>query len=95
LIFFFNIYNLLLLNKMHTFENCKKSYTCKACDKIWYGNSKKRVWELHCETNNHKNMINAIKISGKDNKYINTSICYEEFDFGLENTLRIGILDEE
>ena len=61
-----------------TFDLCEKSYVCKACNKVWYG-EKKRMWDQHCETVNHKNMINAIKNStGKDNKYINNNICYEE-----------------
>jgi len=77
------------------FDDCKKAFICKACDKSWYGESKKRTFTQHCESQTHRTMINAIKVSGKDNKYINNNICYEEYDFGFENKLKVGYLDED
>lgn len=76
-----------------TFDDCKKSYVCKACNKSWFGNKKKQ-WENHTETQSHKNMINAIKLSGKTNREINQTICYEEWDFGFEHPCRNGSLNE-
>ena len=77
-----------------TFDEIKISYVCKACNKIWFGD-KKRIWEQHCETQVHKNMLNAVKLSGKTNKDINNTICYEEFDLGFENKCRIGNLIDD